>query len=138
MPKDPYFPAILWNKHGHSRLFKGKHEIPAGECWRGTHPNNWAEDKPEQEAPAVQAEKPADGPAPLPAKVEPAAGLPLTREEIVAALDTGGVSYSRNTGTRKLYDLLVTTLKGVLKARGVAFDDAADGKTLLGLLSTQA
>ena len=113
--KHPYtpFPAYMWSPEGEKRVFEKAEDVPEG--WLDHHPNHFDGRKP-----------------PPPAKA--AAPTPMTRDEIVAALDAGAIPFSKNAGTKALYDQLAAKVVEALKERGIPFDPKADTRVLLGLL----
>lgn len=58
----------------------------------------------------------------------------MTREEVVEALQEGGIAYSKNAPTAALRRQLADAVRAVLTTNDITFDDADDTKTLLGLL----
>lgn len=102
-------PTVMYGPDGDARVFHHHKDIPDG----------WLDD------PAKHA----------PGKPAPAAkaALPLTREEIIAALTTAEIDYPKTAGVAKLYDLLLTELRLHLTAEKVAFPADADAKALLAL-----
>lgn len=111
MPKENEFkgPTVMYGPGGESRVFTNSADVPDG----------WA-DNPKDAV--VAAPK-----APLP----PA----LSREEIIAALEGGGISYKKQASTPALYAQLTENVKAHLTKNGVAFDPDADTKQLLALLA---
>jgi hypothetical protein len=113
--KHPYtaFPAYMWSPEGECRPFDKAEDVPDG--WTDHHPNHFDGQKP-------------------PPPVKAAVPTPMTRDEIVAALDAGGIEFGKNTGTKALYDLLTKSVQKVLTDRSIPFDQNADTRVLLGLL----
>lgn len=112
MSKDPKFPARMWHPEtGESQACMSAEEVPPG--WIDHHPNQVQDPRP--------APKPVDN------------VLPMTRKEIVAALDEAGISYQRNAGVKALYDVLGASLRNFLTEAEVTFDPSADVPTLLKL-----
>lgn len=115
--KHPDYPAMKWHPEtGEPTVFNAPGDVPAGYLDR--HPND--------PAGKVEVKKP-DAPAKVPA-------LCLTRKEIRAELDAGGIAYEKDEPTAVLYDKLVAALKAHLEAAEVEFDEAADAKALLALV----
>lgn len=115
---DPAYPAMMWHPEtGENRIFNSADEVPEG--WLDTHPNN--KDAAEQRKAAAEARNPP-------------ATLPLTRAEIVKALGDGGINFNPRAATKALYDQLLGELKKTLTEAGIAYEQEADAKTLLGLL----
>jgi len=113
-PKDQSYPALKWHpENGECRLFHSEASVPKG--WLDQHPRNL---KPESVDPAA--------PAPL----------PMTRKEIVDALNNGGISYDPKAKVSVLYDQLTVAVKEALTTADISFDDDADTKELLALLPT--
>ena len=113
--KHPYtaFPAYMWSPEGEKRVFEKAEDVPEG--WLDHHPNHFDGQKP-----------------PPPAKA--AAPTPMTRDEIVAALIAGEIPFSKNAGTRALYDQLTAKVKVALKAHKIHYSDEMDTRKLLELL----
>lgn len=109
------FPAMMWHAvTGEVGLFIKAEDVPEG--YIDTHPNNLAN----------------VAPAELP---NASAALSMPRDEIVKALEEGGIPFKPNASDKKLHNLLVFKVKEVLQAAEIEFDDACtDAKTLLGLL----
>ena len=111
---DRNFPAMYWNPEtSEPRVFDAPEDVPAG--WLPHHPAN---------APA----------APPPAKPAPKASVPMTRAEIVAALDAGNVPYTSTTSDARLYKLLVSSLQTHLTEQGIKYPANADAFALLALV----
>jgi len=109
------FPGMRWHPEtGESQIFQTQEDMPAG--WLDYNPTG-----------ADGLEKPkASNP------------LPMTREEIVAALNQGQITFKKNAGTAALYDQLRDALRKFLTERSITFEQDADGKTLLDLVSKAA
>ena len=113
MTKDPNYPAMKFHPQtGESRVFHTAEDVPEG--WLNKHPAHVDDTKP---APAQKS-----------------ATLPMTRDEIKAALDAGEIAYKKNAGDKALYDLLVASLKTHLTEAGIQFPEDADGPALLALV----
>jgi|SRR6185437_14084595 len=110
-----YWPSRKYGPNGQSEIFERAEDVPEG--WLDAPP-------PVEEVAAVV--------------VEPPAPLGLTRDEIVAALNEGGIEFKKNAGTKSLHDLLRDNVVAALHEKGEAFDVDADTKTLLGLLTAPA
>lgn len=111
------FPALMWHAvTGEVGLFTKAEDVPEG--YIDTHPNNLASvTQPAAEQPNAPA------------------ALSMTRDEIVKALEEGGIPFKPNASDKKLHNLLVFKVKEVLQAAEIEFDDACtDAKILLGLL----
>lgn len=98
---------------GEGGLFNSADEVPDG----------WLDHVPPPGAPLAQ---------------EPAVSVrkPMTRAEITAALDSGRISYDPKAKADELHALLRDKVIAALKARAIAFDEAADTRDLLALLGT--
>lgn len=59
---------------------------------------------------------------------------PMSRAEIVAALEAGGVSFAAKAKTGDLYELLASSLKAALKEAGIAHAEGATARDMLTLL----
>jgi hypothetical protein len=80
MSKTPGFPAYYYSPDGEARIFQSADEVPEG--WTTKHPDHHIDDKkPEPAAPPVDK---------------------LTREEVIAALVSGGIEFKKNAGTAAL------------------------------------
>ena len=107
-------PTMRYGPNGESAVFKHHADVPEG----------WEDDPAKHLPPDPNAPKEPDPNA-----------LPLTKAEICAALDAWEISYAKNAGARKLYDLLVTSLQAALTARGVAFSPTAAAPALLAMVA---
>lgn len=117
------FPAMFWSPTAtkdadgkdttESRVFNAPEDVPEG--WLPTHPNN----------PALKA-KPA-----VKKLDEPEVLIPMTREEVLAELEAGGIAYSKKSKDSVLYKLLVDKLQDHLKAAGVEYPANSTAKQLL-------
>jgi hypothetical protein len=106
------FPGYRWHpESGDCRIFDKAEDVPEG--WLESHPGSL-----DQAAPA--ADKAYDA-------------LPLSKKEIVAALDEGGVSFKKNAPVAALYALLMENLKKALTEQEIAFPEDADAKALMDL-----
>src|SRR5581483_9866922 len=104
-------PTMAWHPEtGENRVFPHPSEVPEG--WLDTHPSN--------------ASKAAEG-----GDKNPGDKLPMTRKEIVAALNDGGISFDKQAKTSALYAQLLDAVKSALTEAGVEFDVNADAKVLL-------
>jgi hypothetical protein len=113
-PKDQSYPALKWHPEtGDCRLFHSEGQVPKG--WLDQHPRNLAPEKLDPASPAA---------------------LPMTRKEIVEALNSGGISYDPKAKASVLFDQLTVAVKEALTEANISFDDAADTKELLALLPT--
>lgn len=112
------FPGMRWHPQtGESRVFDKAEDVPEG--WINTHP----------------ASLPAEA---APAGADETASLNMTRKEIVAALEEGGIQFNPRHGVKALYALLVENLKKALTEMDVPFNaDTTDAKELLGLFPTE-
>lgn len=106
------FPGLRWDADGKAHHCNGPEDCDPS--WTDYHPAN----------------KPENKPAPEPKS----APVPLTRAEIVEALEAGGVAYKQNASTKALHDLLVSELRKTLAEHEIEIPDGADAKTLLSLL----
>ena len=112
---------MRWHpKTGEATVFNSLGDIPADYLDRHPEDTNTVT----QEA----------APAPKVAEKVKAAELPMDRKAIRTALGEGGIAYDKTAPTQALYDLLLTSVRGVLTEMEVPFDADADAKTLLGLL----
>lgn len=113
------FPAMMWHAvTGEVGLFTKAEDVPEG--YIDTHPLNLANVAQAAAEVVVSA---------------PATALSMTRKEIVAALDQGGIQFNPRAKAVELHDLLVAKVKEVLTNMELEFDDACtDAKTLLGLI----
>lgn len=111
-------PKMRWHPTtGESQVFHDGDTVPEG--WLDHHPEDTrhaaVEKQPDPKAKTVTA-------------------LPMTRDEIKAALDAGEVPYAKNAKDQTLYDLLVESLRKHLTEAQIEFDPAADAKALLALV----
>lgn len=114
-PAHPDFPSMRWNPEtGESQVFSAPHEVPDG--WLDQHPNSVSGD-----------DKAA-------AKSDTKTGLPLTKAEIVEALNEYEIPFKANTGAKGLYELLETSLKAHLAAEKVEIPADANVPALLALV----
>jgi hypothetical protein len=121
MPKDQKPHYMRWHPEtGEPAIYHSEADIPAGHL--DHHPADPNHAKP---AP-VKPEKPA--------KVDPEYGG-MTRKEIRAALNDGGVAYDKSADTEELLKVLDDKVRAVLTEQGREFDPNASTKALLGLLS---
>lgn len=111
------FPAMFWNQEtGEPVTVNSEAEIPEG--YKPYHPNS----ERAQEAAALAA---AQAPA----------GLPLTKEEVLAHLEQGGIAHNPAKSHKNLYNLLLTSVKNALAQAEIEFDaESTDVKALLELL----
>jgi hypothetical protein len=117
---DRDYPAMKWDPvSGEARTFTKAVEVPEG--WLDTHPANVA-NVAKQEAPKT---------AEAPAKAAP---LPLTRKEMVKALQDGGVAFDPAAKVDVLYAILTEAVKKFLTTAEIEFDPAMDTKALLALV----
>ena len=129
MTKDPNFPAMMFHPEtGAATVFKSAGEVPEG--YLSFHPKDPARKAKD----ALEAAKVVD------AKPAPAAPvkLPLTRKEIVAALEAGGVTFDKDARVDALYEVLTKAVKDALAAAEVEYDPNLDTKALLALLPDPA
>lgn len=104
-------PTMAWHPEtGENQIFNHPSEVPEG--WLDTHPSN------------VKAAVKQEGNKPL----------SMTRKEIVAALNDGGLSFDNKAPVKALYAQLTDAVKAVLTEAQVQFDPNADTKDLLALL----
>lgn len=102
---------------GESQTFETINEVPEG--WLDYHPHgDDAKAKSEKPKAAAKSDE-----------------VPMTREEIVAALNAGEVKFAPNAGLKSLYTLLVKNLKEHLTILEVKFDETASGPELLEILN---
>lgn len=139
--KDPNYPAMRWNPANgdESDVFQSEDEVPEG--WLDHHPDDTAKGGAGQKA-AVEHRQPSGGrrrgTAPVKDAVDPDLGTgddtPMTREEVVTALQEGKVRFNKEASDEDLTAQLVAALQGVLTKRNVAFDPAASPRALLALV----
>lgn len=79
------FPGMRWSPTGEARVFTSAAEVPEG--WTDYHPDS-----------ATEA---------APAPADKTSALPLTREQIIAALKERGADAKPNASTKSLYDKLL-------------------------------
>lgn len=116
MSKDPNFPAHKFHPvTGELKVCNSAADVPEG--WIDTHPNNLPKVDPAAADPAANK-----------------AGLEMSREEIMGALDEGGIEYSKNAPTTTLYKKLTEAVKKTLLERGIAYDESFNTKQLLELI----
>lgn len=114
------YPAMKWHPEtGEAKVFHKAEDVPDG--YLDTHPSNLAN----VAAANQEASK----------KLNKAKTLPLSKDEIIAALVEGGIGYPKQASAKALYDLLTEKVKAALTEAGTSFDPEADTKTLLGLLT---
>jgi hypothetical protein len=99
-------PTFMYGPKGEAQIFTDSNDVPKG----------WAE------SPAAAKAGAGDD------------GLPMTRDEIVAALKAGSVSFKASASTEKLYLALGEAVKGHLSAQDIAFPDDASVPDLMKLL----
>lgn len=121
-------PRMRWHPtSGESQVFTADSEVPEG--WLDHHP-----DDPRH----VAVEKQPDPKAKAPIGAAAAVALPMTRDEIKAALDKAEIVYAKNAKDQTLYDLLLTSLRTYLTAQTVEFSETDDAPALLKLVSPSA
>lgn len=114
--KNHEFPAMRWHPiTGEMQVFHAAHDVPAD--WLTYHPAS------------------ADGQKPAP-KVKPNE-LPMTKEEIVAALESGGIKFKATQGVKALYELLDANLREHLAANKIDIPEGATVPALLSLIPKQ-
>lgn len=130
MAKDPNFPAMMFDPEtGEGKVFKTAGEVPEG--YLPFHPKDPARKaKDALEAAKVVDAKPADAAKPV--------QLPLTRKEIVAALEAGGVTFDKSARVDALYEVLTKAVKDALAEAKIEYDPNLDTKALLALLPDPA
>lgn len=113
-------PTMAWEpKTGESKIFNHPDDVPAG--WLDTHPDNLA-----------SVTKPEPDKAPdAPTKAAP---LPLTRKEMVKALQDGGIAFDPAAKVDVLYSVLTEAVQKFLITAEIEFDPALDTKALLALV----
>lgn len=105
-------PTVMYGPKGDSQVFHHSKDVPAG--WK--------------DAPASAADETKKTPA-------PPATLPMARDAIIAALESGGVEYKKNAGTKALYDQLVASVQAHLTTNKIEFPADATAPELLELLT---
>lgn len=112
--KHSEFPAMYWKADGSNYVAKTAADVLPDTT--PYHPDN---------APKVEAKAPAPG----------ANELPLSKDEVVAALSEGGITHNPNKSHAKLYSLLLAAVKAALDEAAIAYDAAETNvKTLMALL----
>lgn len=125
-------PTMAWNPEKleeggyESRTFNHPSEVPEG--WLDTHPEHPSLKVPVKPPGVIN---PKGSKAPEAAKVP----LDMTRKEITAALDEGGVKYDPQAKVADLYPLLTENVKKALLEAEIEFDPNAGTKALLALLT---
>ena len=109
MTKDTQYPCYRWDAEGNAH--RCETAADANPAWTDQHPSNCSVEK----------------------VVEPEV-IPMSRVEIVTALNEGGIEFKKNSPTPALYKQLGYEVKAALTEAAIPFDDKADTKTLLGLL----
>lgn len=89
MPKDRSFPGYRWDAEGKPHRCETAADVDP--AWTDYHPASLAENKP------------------LPPPVVSA--IPLTRVQVIAALQDRGIAFQRNGSTQSLYDKLVSAVE---------------------------
>lgn len=108
-------PVMAWHPEtGEPTVYKDHTEVPEGHLPH--HPND-------------QARKSA-----LPAAPAAPAALDMTKKEIAAALEAGGVKYDPRANAAALYAQLTDEVKKALTASEVEFDPNLPTKQLMELL----
>lgn len=116
-------PKMRWHPtSGESRTFHDGETPPAD--WLDHHPDDPRHAKVEKQ-PDPKAK----------AQTGDAVVLPMTRDEIKAALDKAEIAYAKNAKDQTLYDLLLTSLRQYLAGQNVEFADTDDAPALLKLVS---
>lgn len=106
------FPALYWKADGTSYTAKSADDVVAGST--PYHPSN---------APKEEVKAPG------------ANDLPLTKDEVLAHLQEGGIAHNPNKSHGKLYDLLLAAVKAALDEAKVPYAaDETNVKVLLALL----
>lgn len=111
-------------KTGEGRVFDNEDDVPKG--WVDRVPEEG--DEPAKVAKA--AKEPVAGKAPKPEEPKP-----MTRQELMAALKGGGVTFSATAKNEDLHDLLKGKVMEVLAQRQIAFNADADVRDLLALIA---
>jgi hypothetical protein len=119
---DRDYPAMKWDPvSGEARTFTKAAEVPEG--WLDTHPANVA-----------NVAKPAPDNKKVVEAAAKAAPLPLTRKEMVKALQDGGIAFDPAAKVDVLYAILTEAVKKFLTTAEIEFDPAMDTKALLALV----
>lgn len=131
MHKDPSYPAMKWHPEtAESRVFHKSEDVPEG--WLDEHPSNVPKEvaKPTPKVAVTAAPKPVKA-----AEVKSAepTSLPMTREEMKAELQAGGIPFAPNAKDQTLYDALKKGVQEFLTGAGVAFPPDADVPALIAL-----
>lgn len=129
--KDLNFPAMMFHPEtGEGKVFKTAGEVPEG--YLSFHPKDPARKaKDALEAAKVVDAKPA-------AAVAKAVDIPMTRDEIIAALNSGGIPFDDNAKTRALHNQLRDAVHAALIEAKISYVDNAPTKDLLALLPDPA
>lgn len=122
-------PRMRWHPTtGESQVFTADSDVPEG----------WLDHHPDDARHAAVEKQPDPSKAKAPAGAAAAVALPMTRDEIKAALDKAEIAYAKNAKDQTLYDLLLTSLRQYLTAQTVPFNDTDDAPALLKLVSPSA
>jgi len=105
-------PSYYYGPDGEAKIFHDSDEVPAG----------WLDDPKKHKAKPEVVQKPEDV-------------LGMTKAEIVAALNEGGIAFQKNASAKTLHDLLRASVITALTEAGTEFDPQADTKALYGLLT---
>lgn len=116
-------PKMLWDPETGLPVTFSDDETPPSH-FLPHHPDDVAK------APKAQVESADEGPAP-PA---PPVIKPLTKAEVVDALNMGKIDFDKTAKVGELTDLLVDNLKKALASAGRPFADDAEPRTLLDLV----
>lgn len=115
------FPGMRWDAEGNAHLCRSEADVQPG--WTDQHPSNITAEV----APAL----PPDHPPPTPESPD----VPeMTRDDIIAALNEGGVLFSVNAPTKALYKKLRAAAWEALNTAGIVCNPEADARTMLELL----
>lgn len=105
--KHSKFPGLRWDVEGNVHHCETEDDVQEG--WTDNHPDS---------APKAKA-----------------AGDSMTRPEIVAALEQGGITFSKNAPTAALAKQLHTAVFTALEEAAIAYEHDMTTKQLLGLLT---
>jgi len=150
-PNVTEYPKMLWGPNGERQLFTSAAEVPAG--WGTLSPEDKVAatleaDKAEaatkaaaevaafQATGAIATAKATKLAAKLEAeKAAVVVPLPLTRQQIGAALTQGGVEYQPLAPMSELDALLVASLETHLTDVGVSYPEGSDSRALLAIVT---
>lgn len=104
------FPGLRWDAEGNTHYCATEDDVQPG--WTDYHPDN----------------------PPVSATVEKGLGADMSRAEIIAALEEGGVTFSKNAPTASLAKQLRTAILSELEEQSVKYEPTSSTKDLLALI----